>query len=91
MKRIVKLNELSFELLPHPAYSPDLVPSGYWLFADLKKMLQGKSFGSNKEVISETEAYFESTDESFYKKGIEKLEKRRRNNCITFKGNYLVE
>ena len=75
MKTMVKLNELSFELLPHPPYSPDLAPSDYWLFADLKKMLQGKRFGSNEEVLAETEAYFESKDESFYEKGIEMLEK----------------
>ena len=38
-------------------------------------MLQGKRFGSNEDVIAQTEACFESKDESFYKKGIEKLEK----------------
>ena len=64
-----------------------LYHNDYWLFADLKKMLQGKRFGSSKEVIAETEAYFESKDESFYKKGIEKLEKRW-NECITLEGNY---
>ena len=37
-------------------------------------MLQGKRFGSNEEVIAETEAYFEVKDKSFYKHGIEKLE-----------------
>ena len=68
MKTMVKLNELSFELLPHPPYSLDLAPSDYWLF--------------DVEVISETEAYFESKDESFYKNGIEILEKRW-NECIT--------
>ena len=31
-------------------------------------MLQEKRFGSNKEVISETEAYFETKDKLFYKK-----------------------
>ncbi|XP_018340261.1 PREDICTED: uncharacterized protein LOC108747353 [Trachymyrmex septentrionalis] len=36
---MAKLHELNFELLPHPPYSPDLAPSDYWLFADLKKML----------------------------------------------------
>ena len=85
---MIKLNELSFELLPNPQYSPDLAPSDYWLFADLKKMLQGKRFGSNEQVIAETEAYFESKDESFYKKGIEKSE-NLRNECITLEGNLL--
>ncbi|KAL7724756.1 hypothetical protein ACLKA6_008633 [Drosophila palustris] len=32
MKTMAKLNELGFELLPHPPYSPDLAPSDYWLF-----------------------------------------------------------
>ena len=34
---MAKLNELSFELLPHPPYSPGLAPNDYFLFADLKK------------------------------------------------------
>ena len=72
---MAKLHELHFELLPHPSYSPDLAPSDYWLFADLKGMLQGKSFSTNEEEILETEVYFEAKDKSFYKKGIELLEK----------------
>jgi len=48
----------------NPPYSPDLAPSDYWLFADLKRMLQRKRFG----VIAETEAYFETKDKSFYKR-----------------------
>ena len=65
---IAKLHELHIELLPHPSYSPDLTPSYYWLFAVLKRMLPGKRFGSNEEVILETEAYFEVKHKSFYKK-----------------------
>ena len=53
-------------------------------------MLQGNRFGSNEEVIAETETYSENNDESFYKKGIEKLEKRW-NVCIALKGNYVDE
>ena len=52
-------------------------------------MLQGKRFGCNEGVITETEAYFESKDESFYKKGIEKLEKRL-NECIGLKETMLM-
>ncbi len=66
MKTMAKLNKLGFNLLPHQPYSPDLAPSNYWLFADLKKMLQGKRFGSNEEVLVATEAYFEAKDKSFY-------------------------
>lgn len=86
---MAKLHELGFELLPHPPYSPDLAPSDY-LFADLKKMLAGKKFGSNEEVIAETEAYFKAKDKPFYKKGVEMLE-RRWTDCITLEGNYVDE
>ena len=90
METMVKLNELSFELLPLPPHSPDSAPNDYWLFADLNKILQGKRFGSNEEVIAETEAYFESKDKSSCKKGIENLEKHW-NECVTLKGNYVHE
>ena len=86
---MTKLHELHFELLPHPPYFPDLAPSDYWLFVDLKKMLQGKRCGSN-EVILETEAYFEAKDKSFYKKDIKLLEKHW-NQCITLEGDYVDE
>ena len=65
---MAKLHKLHFELLPHPSNSPDLAPSDYWLFADLKRILQGKRFGSNEEVILEAATYFEAKDKSFYKK-----------------------
>ena len=87
---MAKLHELHFELLLHPPYSPDLASSNYWLFANLKRMLQGKRFGSNEEVILETEAYFEAKDKSFNKKGIELLEKHW-NQCITLEGDHVDE
>lgn len=55
-----------------PMASPPTVLSGsgshsdYYLLAD--RMLQEKRFGSNKEVIAESEAYFYAKDKSFYKK-----------------------
>ena len=87
---MAKLHELYFKLLPHPPYSPDLAPSDYWLFAHLKRMLQGKKFGSNEKVISKTKAYIEAKNKSFDKKSIELLEKRW-NQCITLEGNYVDE
>ena len=48
---IAKLDELHFELLPHPPFSPDLAPSDFWVFANIKRMPKGKRFGSNEEVI----------------------------------------
>ena len=34
----MKKKKVHFELLPHPPYPPDLVPSDYWQFAGLKRM-----------------------------------------------------
>ena len=79
-----------YELLSHPPYSPALAPNDYWLFADLKRMLQGKRVCSNEEVILETEVYFEAKDKSFNKKGIKLLEKSW-NQCITLEGDYVDE
>ena len=62
MQTMAKLHELGFELLLRPPYSPDLAPSDFFLFSDLKRMLAGKKFSANAEVIAETEAYFEAKD-----------------------------
>jgi len=59
LKAMAKLDQLRFELVAHPPYSPDLVSSDYYLFPNLKRWLEGKRFTSNEEVIAETEAYFE--------------------------------
>ncbi|KAF7263152.1 hypothetical protein GWI33_003556, partial [Rhynchophorus ferrugineus] len=72
----------------HPPHSPDLAPSEYFLFPDLKRMFAGKKFSSNEEVISETETYFEAKDKSYYKNGIEKLE-GGYHQCVTLEGNYV--
>ena len=46
---MVKLHELHFELLPHPLFSPDLAPSNYWLFADLKRMPRERDLSPMKK------------------------------------------
>jgi hypothetical protein len=49
-----KLHKLGYELLPHLPYSPILQiwpPLTFFLFADLKKMLDGKKFSTNEEVF----------------------------------------
>ena len=90
IEMMVKLHELHFKLFLHPPYSLDLSPSNYWLFADLKRMLQGKRFCFNEEVILETEEYFEAKDKLFNKKGIKLLEKRL-NKCIILERDYVDE
>ena len=44
MPGAAKFNEFHYELLPHPAYLPDLAPCDYFLFPNLKKWFGGKRF-----------------------------------------------
>jgi transposase len=41
------IQELDWEILPHPPYSPDLAPSDYRLFRSLSHNLRGVSFNNN--------------------------------------------
>lgn len=83
-----KLVELRYELLPHPPYSPDLAPSDFFLFPNMKKWLGGKRFAANEEVISETEAYFAEFEKSYFCDGLKKLE-HRWTKCVELKGDYV--
>lgn len=83
-----KIHELKFELMLHPPYSPDLAPSDYYLFPNLKKWLGGKRFKSNEEVIEAVNEYFEELDESTFKTGITQLE-HRYEKCISVDGDYV--
>ena len=44
-----------YELIPHPAYSPDLAPSDFFLFPNLKKDICGCHFLSDEEVMTPVE------------------------------------
>lgn len=80
--------DCGFEQISHPPYSPDLAPSDYYLFRNLKKHLSGKKFGSDTEVIDVVLAYFESLPKEFYLRGLEMLEGRLEK-CIAVKGGYV--
>ena len=41
------LKQENIRVLPHPAYSPDLAPSDYFLFPRLKGVLAGKRYASS--------------------------------------------
>lgn len=87
-KAMTKLEQLGYELVQHPPYSPDLAPSDYYLFPNLKRMLRGKRFYTNEQVESETNAYFEGLSKEYYETGIKMLEKRW-SRCIELNGDYV--
>jgi len=82
-----KLNYLGFQCLDHPPYSPDLVPSDYDLFPQLKKQLKGHHFLSNVEVIAATETWLDGQPSEFFLSDLQKLQQRAKK-CIELRGEY---
>ncbi|UYV76643.1 hypothetical protein LAZ67_14001559, partial [Cordylochernes scorpioides] len=84
-KTVSTIIKLGFEVLEHPAYSPDLAPSDYFLFGLLKKELKGKQFDSSEDVQKVVQDFFHTLPKSAYKEGIYKLPERWRR-CIENQG-----
>src|SRR5574343_927827 len=68
--------ECGYELLPHPAYSPDLAPSDYSLFSNLKKYLRGRHFLDDEEAKNCVSNWFANKEDNYYLTGIRKLQER---------------
>lgn len=72
-----KIEELEgVDLLPHPAYSPELSPSDYHLFRSMAHFLKGRSFKNEQEVDEGCRQFFASKPPDWYKRGIESLARR---------------
>jgi len=63
---VAPIQDLSFECLPHPLYSPDLAPSDFHVFGQLKEAMGGKSFRSNKEVQQAVRVWLRSQPKDFF-------------------------
>jgi histone-lysine N-methyltransferase SETMAR len=75
-----------FGEMSHPPYSPDLAPSDYHLFPELKKDLKGRRFTTDDELKSAVAAFFDSKQNDFFSYGIHQLEYRWEQ-CILLKGH----
>ena len=72
----------------HPAYLPDLAPSDFFLFPNLKKDIRGLHFQSDEEVMMEVEEWVNEKDTDFFSSGLMALE-HHWSKCITLEGNYI--
>ncbi|XP_071448089.1 histone-lysine N-methyltransferase SETMAR-like [Hetaerina americana] len=61
------------DMFDHPPYSPDLVPSDFHLFPELKKWLGGQRFQTNEELQDNVKTHLNSLAATFYGEGIVKL------------------
>lgn len=83
------LDNFGWDVLPHPPYSPDLAPSDYHLFTNLKRHLGGKRMETDEEVKAAVKEYFDQeVDGKFYDAGIKKLPERLKK-CIEVNGDYV--
>ncbi|GFO33567.1 transposase [Plakobranchus ocellatus] len=79
---------LELTTLPHPAYSPDLAPSDYYLFPQLKKYLKGHHYDNDEEVIADVRRWCRGQSSEFFADGLLQLVKRWRL-CVDRDGDYV--
>ncbi|XP_046836128.1 histone-lysine N-methyltransferase SETMAR-like [Vespa crabro] len=69
-----KLRQLGWEVLPQPAFSPDIAPSDYHLFRSLQNFLLGKHFNNEECLKNALTEFFKSKSQEFYNRGIKSVE-----------------
>ena len=81
------IESLNWEVLPHPAYSPDLAPSDYHLFRSMEHFFREKTYAKIEEIKKDVSQYFDQKPASFYERGI-KLLPEKWEKVIASEGNY---
>ncbi len=85
-----KLEELGWQVLAHPPYSPDLAPSDYHLFRSLRHHLSEKHLDDEEQLKSDVEKFVQSHSKKFYEDGIMDLPKRWEY-VVDNNGEYVVD
>lgn len=83
-----RLDSFTWDVFPHPPYSPDLAPSDYHLFPYLKAELGGIHFQSVEAVKQACQTFFKNQPKEFYERGILKLATRYQT-CLDRGGDYV--
>ncbi|GFW71882.1 putative transposable element [Trichonephila clavipes] len=66
----VVIRQKLWEVLMHPAYSPDLAPSDYHLFLALQNFLSDKKLESREDCENRLLDVFANKGQDFYERGI---------------------
>ncbi|KFD59075.1 hypothetical protein M513_00238 [Trichuris suis] len=85
---LAAIQQCGFGQIDHPPYSPDLAPSDYFLFGNLKQHLRGTVFSDYNEPKSAVQDYLNSRDKNFFFNGLMNL-KSRCEKCIEVEGQYI--
>jgi histone-lysine N-methyltransferase SETMAR len=81
------VNELGYELIDHPPYSPDLASSDFHTFGPMKEDLRGRRFSSDEEVIGVAQNWLKMQPKNnfFFSGGI-KIFVKRWNRSVKSRG-----
>jgi hypothetical protein len=85
----VAIQELDWEILPHPPYSTDLAPSDYHLFRSLSNNWRRVSFNNDAELRNWLDDFFTAKPVDFFKCGIENLLERWKA-VVNNEGEYII-
>jgi histone-lysine N-methyltransferase SETMAR len=80
-----RIRELQCELLEHPPYSPDLAPSDFHIFVELKNHVGGKPFADDEGADTEVRQWLRQRSKDFCIAGLDILVKRS-DKCINVGG-----
>ncbi|GBP66784.1 Histone-lysine N-methyltransferase SETMAR [Eumeta japonica] len=82
------LKDTGFSEIDHPPYSPDLAPSDYFLFSNLKKELHGRRFVDDNQMKMAVESHFDCKEKEYFLGGLKALYTRCEK-CILLEGDYI--
>ncbi|GBP76220.1 Mariner Mos1 transposase [Eumeta japonica] len=82
------LKDTGFSDIDHPPHSPDLAPSDYFLFSNLKKELRGRRFVDDNQMKMAVESHFDCKEKEYFLGGLKALYTRCEK-CISLEGDYI--
>jgi hypothetical protein len=69
-KTLETIQDLKFELLEHPPYSPDVTPSNFLMFGPLEDAIGGVRFSDYEEVKNAVHSWLCTQPRNFFFSGI---------------------
>ena len=85
-----KLLSLGWITIPHPPYSPDLVPTDYHMYRSLSNYLREKKFNDESQIKMDLLNFFDQKTRDFYESGILSLPERWQQ-VIDSNGAYILD
>jgi len=70
------LTDNNMTVVPHPPYSPDLEPSDFFLFPELKMKLKGRRFQTLEEIQAESHAILNTLRENDFQECFKNWQRR---------------